>query len=70
MFYFLRTVGAARQCGAGGRAQPQRRPPRKPLATLPPPLAVGDIAVHSRIPFAPFTKITEVTGGWSNHVAS
>lgn len=37
------------------------------LATLGPTLAVGDV-VFTRIPFAPFTKITQVTGGWSNHV--
>lgn len=37
------------------------------LATLAAGLQVGDI-VFTRIPFAPFTRITEVTGGWSNHV--
>ena len=41
--------------------------PTVPLAKLAPTLAVGDI-VFTRIPFAPFTRITEVTGGWSNHV--
>lgn len=37
------------------------------LAALGPTLAVGDV-VFTRIPFAPFTKITQVTGGWANHV--
>ena len=39
----------------------------QPLPALAQSLAVGDI-VFTRIPFAPFTRITEVTGGWSNHV--
>ncbi len=67
MFLFLRALrallasaallGAAAACAAA----PQT------LAALAPSLAVGDI-VFTRIPFVPFTKITEVTGGWANHV--
>lgn len=41
--------------------------PTRSLASLGQSLSVGDI-VFTRIPFAPFTKITEVTGGWANHV--
>jgi len=37
------------------------------LAALAADLRVGDI-VFTRIPYAPFTRITEVTGGWANHV--
>ena len=67
MFFLLRALrallasaallGAAAACAAA----PQT------LAALAPSLAVGDI-VFTRIPFVPFTKITEVTGGWANHV--
>ena len=62
-------------CIAGAAGEVQRcwaqRSASAPCATNPaalaPSLAVGDI-VFTRIPFALFTKITEVTGGWANHV--
>ena len=67
MFYFLRVLWALLASVALVGASAAGATASQPLATLAPSLAVGDI-VFTRIPFAPFTKITEVTGGWSNHV--
>ncbi len=69
MFFFLRALRALLVSAAllGAAAACATAP--QTLAALAPSLAVGDI-VFTRIPFAPFTKITEVTGGWANHVGA
>lgn len=58
---------ASRATAAGHPLDAAVVPTVVPLATIAASLRVGDL-VFTRIPFAPFTRITEVTGGWSNHV--
>lgn len=67
MFFFLRALRALFTSAALAGAAAASATTPQTLAALAPSVAVGDV-VFTRIPFAPFTRITEVTGGWANHV--